>query len=117
MRLRCHRLLLTAWMAVTACTRWTPYVAAESSAPNPPLRIGRLILRDGTSRILYDVVVRSDSVIGRAQTQDHSRFAYSRDQVRQIERSEVDGDRTFVAIVLPLLVVSIALLYVLTYLG
>lgn len=73
-------------------------------------------LRDGTSRVLFDVVVRNDSIIGIANRKARTRFAYSRDQVMGIERGETDKRRTaIVPIAIPAAVLLIGAYIVAAY--
>ena len=106
--LRSGRLLLTAWMAATACTRWTPYVASGADGATP-LRIARITLRDGTSHMLENVVVRPDSVVGLEQTRDRLRIAYASQQVQRVERTEFSAPRTVAFVVIfPAVVIGLA---------
>lgn len=67
-----------AWMAAS-CTRWEPVPVAPQEAESEVINRVRLGLRDGTARVLYDVTVRNDSIIGLANRKLRTRIAYSRD--------------------------------------
>ena len=95
---RLARSFLAAWCAA-ACTRWSaPYAGPPALSPGYEWPRARLDLRNGSSLIVYDAHVRSDSVVGMVRRQGLEPISVSLQDVSGIQVRELDGVRTLVLV-------------------
>lgn len=97
--LRSARIVVLAWMAGVSCFRWTPYAPTSVQSQGRTVNIARLVMRDGTARVLYRLSVIPDSVVGFADRAGRSRVAYPSLDVKEIQRSEFSPGRTTIFVV------------------
>jgi hypothetical protein len=81
-------------LETTGCMAWrqVPDVSEPSAAEASHPR-ALVVLRDGTRRLLHDVTVRADSVVGHAGA-DRARVAVARTEVESVQTRELSVGRT-----------------------
>lgn len=83
-----RRALLLAWMAASACLKWTPYAAGAT--PTGEIPHIRVMQRDGASVDLNRATVTADSVVGYPRLDSDRRIAIAQSNVTQIREGKTD---------------------------